>query len=248
MILITRPLAQSKNLKSLISKLGLEFELFPAFEINKINAKVPIQKYDVIIFISVNAVEFGLDYFDNILIDPIKVFAIGPITAKKLFEKSIKVDGYPEKNASSIELLNITYLKFLKDKKILIVRGCGGSETLKNNLQVNNQVNYLEVYDRVPCQLTQLHSESINNFMRSKDGVVIINSVESLLSVIKLVKKESEAFLDIFKESELIVFSERIKVQATKLGFKRIKVAFNPSDEDIIDILSAKKNKKITKI
>ena len=84
--------------------------------------------------------------------------------------------------------------------------------------------------------------------MLSKDGVVIINSVESLSSVLRLVKKESEAFLNKFKESELIVLSERIKVQAVKLGFKKIKVTHNPSDQDIINILSAEKNKKITKI
>ena len=55
-VLLTRPLKQSKNLQSLLNEASLEYVLFPAFEINKIDTVVPNETYDVIIFISVNAV------------------------------------------------------------------------------------------------------------------------------------------------------------------------------------------------
>lgn len=238
MILITRPLAQSENLKSLISKLGLESVLFPAFKINKIKVKKPNQQYDLIIFISTNAVDYAEKYFNSLLTGSIKIFAIGPITAKKLFDKDIKVDGYAQSNSSSKKLLNMPYFKALTNKKILIVRGRGGSENLKNILQEKNQIDYLEVYERVPCNLTPLHSQSLKTFLAAKNGVVIINSVESLSSVISLVRKESEAFLEQLKDRELIVLSERIKSEAEVNGFKKIKVTLNPSDQDIVNILS----------
>ena len=123
MILITRPLAQATNLKSLINNLGIKTALFPTFEINKIKAEIPKQKFDVIIFISANAVDYAEQYFNNIIVEPISIFTIGPITAKKLIEKDIKVDGYPKNNSSSKVLLNMPYFKDLKDTEILIVRG-----------------------------------------------------------------------------------------------------------------------------
>ena len=63
-------------------KASLEYVLFPAFEINKIDTVVPSQHYDVIIFISVNAVIYSEEYFSQLFVEPLKVFAVGPITAK----------------------------------------------------------------------------------------------------------------------------------------------------------------------
>ena len=59
MVLLTRPLVQSKNLQSLLNEASLEYVLFPAFDINKIDTVAPSQSYDVVIFISVNAVIYA---------------------------------------------------------------------------------------------------------------------------------------------------------------------------------------------
>ena len=158
------------------------------------------------------------------------------------------MDGYPKNNSSSKVLLNMPYFKDLKDSEILIVRGKGGSEYLKNTLQVKNNVNYFEVYERVPCDLTRLHSQSIKEFLKVDDGVIVINSLESLSLMIELVNKESKIFLDQFKTREMIVLSDRIKEQAKILGFKKITVTLNPSDQDVVDLLGSKNNKKITRI
>ena len=161
MVLLTRPLIQSKNLQSLLNEASLEYVLFPAFEINKIDTVAPNQRYDVIIFISINAVIYSEEYFSKLFVEPLKIFAVGPTTAKKLTDKGIKVNAYPLENASSQELLAMPECGKLSDKKILIVRGKGGSETLKNSLKVMNQVDYLEVYKRTTCEVSRLHVESI---------------------------------------------------------------------------------------
>ena len=242
MVLLTRPLSQVGNLQSLLEDSDLDYLLFPAFEINKIDTVVPSQRYDIIIFISVNAVIYSEEHFSQLFIEPLKVFAVGPITAKKLTDKGVKVDAYPLENASSKELLLMPECEELSDKKVLIVRGKGGSETLKNALKIMNQVDYFEVYRRTACKVSRLHIESIERFMETPDGIVIANSVESLFNVVKLVKKIRSYHVDQLQSRTLVVLSERIKVQAQSIGFKKVHVANSPSDkETIIEILNQKK-------
>ena len=242
MVLLTRPLTQSKNLQSLLNEASLEYVLFPAFDINKIDTVTPSQSYDVVIFISVNAVIYAEEYFSQLFVEPLKVFAVGPITAKKLTDKGVKVDAYPLENASSQELLAMPECSELADKKVLIVRGKGGSETLKNSLKVMNQVDYLEVYRRAACEVSRLHVESIERFMQTPDGIVIANSVESLFNVVKLVKDIRSYHVDQLKLRTLVVLSERIKVQAQSMGFNNVHVARIPSDKGtIIKLLNQQK-------
>ena len=156
MILITRPVSQTKNLELLLNNRNIDYALFPAFEIIKIQTAAPVEKYDIIIFISVNAVSYAEEHFDELFSDSSKVFAVGPATANQLLKKNIAVDCFPKKNASSQELLKIKECSELSNRKILIVRGKGGSETLKNYLIASNQVDYLEVYERIPCKLSKI--------------------------------------------------------------------------------------------
>ena len=242
MILLTRPLAQVRNLQSLLEDSDLDYVLFPALEINNIDTVAPSESYDVIIFISVNAVIYAEEYFSQLFVEPLKIFAVGPSTAKKLTDKGVKVDTYPLENASSQELLSMPECGKLSDKKILIVRGKGGSETLKNSLKVMNQVDYLEVYRRTACEVSRLHVESIERFIQKPDGIVIANSVESLFNIVKLVKEIRSYHEDQLKSRTLVVLSERIKIQAQSIGFKNVHVARTPSDKGtIIEILNQQK-------
>ena len=242
MVLLTRPLSQVGNLQSLLEDSDLDYVLFPALEINKINTTVPSQTYDIIIFISVNAVIYSEEYFSQLFVEPLKIFAVGPTTAKKLTDKDVKVDAYPLENASSQELLAMPEFGELTDKKILIVRGKGGSEILKNSLKAMNQVDYLEVYRRTACEVSRLHVESIERFMQAPDGIVIANSVESLFNVVKLVKEIRSYHVDQLKSRTLVVLSERIKVQAQSIGFDNVYVARTPSDKGtIMELLNQQK-------
>ena len=242
MVLLTRPLSQVESLQSLLEDSDLDYVLFPALEINKIDTVAPSESYDVIIFISVNAVIYAEEYFSQLFVEPLKIFAVGPSTAKKLTDKGVKVNAYPSENASSQELLAMPECGKLSDKKILIVRGKGGSETLKNSLKVMNQVDYLEVYRRTACEVSRLHVESIERFIQTPDGIVIANSVKSLFNVVKLVKEIRSYHEDQLKSRTLVVLSERIKIQAQSIGFKNVHVARTPSDKGtIIEILNQQK-------
>ena len=241
MLLITRPIAQTKNLESLLLANEIDYAFFPALEIKKLRPIALNHKYDVIIFISVNAVNYAEEYFDQLFIDSVKIFAVGPVTANQLISKNIKVDCYPKKNASSWELLKMKECQALSNKKILIVRGRGGSETLKNNLSFSNQVDYFEVYKRVQCQLTLQHNESLEMFMSYPDGFLMATSEESLVSVMLLVERISSKFIRTLLTKKIIVFSERLRVLAKDLGFTNIEITVNPSDEGLVNILANKK-------
>ncbi len=241
MLLITRPIAQTKNLESLLLENEIDYAFFPALEIKKLRPIVLNHKYDVIIFISVNAVNYAEEYFDQLFITPLKIFAVGPVTAKQLISKNIKVDCYPKKNASSWELLKMKKCLTLSNKKILIVRGKGGSETLKNNLSISNQVDYFEVYKRVQCELTLQHNESLEIFMSYPDGSLMATSEESLVNVMRLVESISSDFIQTLLTKKIIVFSERLRVLAKDFGFTNIEITLNPSDEDLVNLLVDKK-------
>ncbi len=129
----------------------------------------------------------------------------------------------------------------LLNKKILIVRGKGGSETLKNNLSISNQVDYFEVYKRVQCELTVQHNESLEMFMSYPDGFLIATSEESLVNVMRLVESISSDFIQTLLTKKIIVFSERIRVLAKDFGFTNIEITLNPSDEDLVNLLVDKK-------
>ncbi len=241
MLLITRPLAQTNNLELLLEANGIDYALFPAFEVKKFKPIAIKQKYDVIIFISVNAVNYAEEYFKEIFIAPFRVFAVGPVTANQLLKKNITVDCHPQKNASSKELLKMRECINLSGNKILIVRGKGGSETLKDNLSPSNEVDYFEVYERVSCEATSLHKESILSFFNKSDGVLMATSSESLINIMRLVKSISADFIETLISKKIIVYSERLKDFAEDLGFKKIEITDNPSDEDLVSQIINKK-------
>ena len=246
MVLLTRPLAQSNNLQSLLEDASLEYVLFPAIEINKISARIPKQLYDVVIFVSVNAVIYAKEYLDSAIKDSTQIFAVGAATAKCLSANGLRVDAYPEKEASSENLLAMPEFS-LSDKKILIVRGRGGSEVLRNELKKKNLVDYLEVYERSPCEVSPLHIESLERFMDNSAGIVMVNSVESLRSTYQLIKNIRQYHLEEIVKKPVVVLSNRIKEYARMLDFDNIQVAKSQSDEGVLSALLIVNNELLTK-
>jgi len=249
-VLLTRPLAQSNNLQSLLDEVSLEYVLFPAVEINKISAETPKQLYDVVVFVSVNAVIYAREYFNSAIKESTQIFAVGSATAKSLSDNGLIVDAFPENEASSENLLAIPEFA-LTDKRILIVRGKGGSEVLRNKLGKENVVDYLEVYERVPCDVSSLHIESLERFMDNSVGIVMANSIGSLRNIYQLISNIRQYHLEEILQRPIVVLSNRIKEYAETLGFININVAKSQSDEGVLrallDIASEMSNKKYVK-
>lgn len=238
-VLITRPLLQAKSLKSLLENDGHKALLFPALIINKLKVDAEIINYDALIFISKNSVEYSIEQIKFIQNRMPKIFAVGPSTAKKLIDCGIEVDCYPDKNPSSEELLSMPMVSDMEYKKILIVRGRGGRETLKEGLTIkHNYVDYLEVYERKESEVTDLHIESINQLLNNQNGVLTITSEESLLAMLSIVKKIDNKYLDKIVSMPLITLSERISFFAKYVGFIHTYVANKTNNDGLVAVIN----------
>ncbi|ABL02570.1 Uroporphyrinogen III synthase HEM4 [Candidatus Ruthia magnifica str. Cm (Calyptogena magnifica)] len=234
-VLLTRPLLQVEELQSMVTKSGNKPLLFPTLKLNSIDAKVENNYYDVIIFISVNAVEYGLKILKTISYH--KIFAVGSATARKLSENDIEIDDFPRKKASSEALLALDSVAQLYHKTILIFRGQSGREVLKQGLiKQNNQVEYVEVYERVNHNINSLHRQSLDELLSRNEGVISITSIDSM----KLLVKISSQILDVdrLKNYLLVVLSDRIKTYVNSIGFNKVLVTPNTSNNGIISVLT----------
>ena len=109
-----------------------------------------LKTYQHIIFISTNAVHFFLERLKKLsqgIPKNTTISSIGP-TTKILLEKHLSLDVHcPVETFDSENLLKEEIFSNVKDQKILIIRGMGGRETLKNNLEKRGAiVNYGECY------------------------------------------------------------------------------------------------------
>ena len=241
MILVTRPLAQVDKLQILLKQANLDYALFPAFEVQKLMPKLSSERYDVVIFISVNAVIYAHEYLPRLLVKNQKIFAVGPTTANKLMSVGVMVDAYPKENASSAALLALDECQSINNKKILIVRGQGGAETLKSTLDLSNQVDYLEVYERRMLGVSELHQKSIERFMKDGNGVVLGNSNQTLSNILSLVESINPDYASRLKKYPILVLSERIKTYARSLGFDKVHIAPGLGDKEVLsELLSGK--------
>jgi uroporphyrinogen-III synthase len=150
-IIVTRPLQQAQTLARMIEAVGYRAILFPALEIIP---KAPdpadqckLDAADLAIFISANAVTYGLKY-TNLPTD-ISLAAIGNATAAALQQSGYRNIIVPAQGFDSAALLSMEALKNVLGKHIAIFRGVGGRETLRKTLrQRGAKVEYIECYTR----------------------------------------------------------------------------------------------------
>ena len=244
-IVITRPAHQAGALCQLIQAAGGEVTLFPTLAIVPLEPTdethtllSQINHYDLIIFISPNAVEYGLNLIQatTTLADSIKLATIGQGSAKTLQSKLGKEpDIVPEKNFNSEGLLATPALQDnIQQKRILIIRGNGGREVLKATLEQRGAtVDYLEAYKRVkPSPPTgeiqlQLQNQQI--------AAIVVTSAESLKNLLELVPEVVNHQL---LETPLILMNSRLVAVAKEAGFNgRLFSVEEASDEAIVKVL-----------
>ena len=237
--MLTRPFDQVKPLEALVNECGHQALLFPTLKIEALKGSPLKERYDAVIFISANAVEYGLEALSSLDHRHDKIFAVGAATAKKLNDYGFKVDAFPQTKASSESLLAMPEVSELSDKDILIFRGKGGRETLREGLGKNNIVEYIEVYERTQCKIVAFHQTSLTQFLQSDQGVITITSVENLSTLMAMVEKIDVDALESIKQYPLAVLSERIKTYAQSVGFNKIEVAPQTNDEGLIQAIKS---------
>jgi uroporphyrinogen-III synthase len=154
-ILITRPARQSAGLAQKVAALGGMPIIFPAIAILPPadpmalgRAHAALATYDIAIFVSANAVEYGAP-------DPrrwperLVVLAPGPGTAEALATVGIAGARIPVTTFDSEGLLALPELADVKGKRVLILRGDGGREHLGGTLRARGaEVDHVACYRR----------------------------------------------------------------------------------------------------
>jgi len=243
-IVNTRPAQQADALSKGIKAAGGDVLLFPTIEIQPLvlnqENKQKIQQlhqFDIIIFISPNAVNFGLTQIlaETALPKEILLATIGQGSAKSLADQlGRQPDIVPSENFNSEGLLATKVLQNVESKRILIIRGEGGREHLKQTLQSRGaQVEYLNVYRRVKPAISTAQFEQ--NLQKNQIAAIVITSATSLHNLVELTP---DKVVPLLYRAPLVLINQRLVEVAREAGFtSKLIIASAASDEAIIETL-----------
>ena len=154
-IVVTRPRDQAVGLTRRITELGGNVILFPLLEIapaadaSELNTlKQHLSTYDLLIFISPNAVKYGMNALGNVP-NSVRVATVGQSSAMALHHLGIAQVIAPTERFDSEALLALPALQNVAGWKVAILRGNGGRELLGDTLKVRGaRVHYVTCYER----------------------------------------------------------------------------------------------------
>ena len=244
--MITRPAHQAGKLAQGIKAAGGETFLFPTLDIipsvlsEENKEKIQhLKQYDIVIFISPNAVEHGLTQIQALteLPENTLLATIGEGSAKALNQRLGKrPDIVPQENFNSEGLLATTEMQDVDKKRILIIRGNGGREHLKNTLQKRGAlVEYLNVYERIKPETntTELEQYLQNNQI----AAIVITSAESLKNLLELAPAKVTPLL---LQVPLLLINQRLVKIAKEAKFSgHLFIASKAGDDAIIESLKS---------
>lgn len=233
-ILITRPEHQASPIVEQLQANGAIPHLFPLLEIVPKTPAITEITADYLIFISPNAVSFGINVLN--WSSSTSIAAIGKKTADALRQHDIQVEHFPEAGFDTEHFLELSAFQNIKEKHVVIVRGEGGRELLARTLKERGaDVTYAEVYIR---RLPELDIPRLKkHWLQQQLDIIIITSAESLQN---LYQETSRQLKDVswLSQIPLILGSERMLSAANKLGHQGRKwLADNPSDEAVMALL-----------
>ena len=214
-VLVTRPLPQAAALGASIAAFGGEPILFPSIAIEPIAAAAP-QPHELVIFVSVHAVEHGARLIQKMA--STRIAAIGKATAAALAAANLPADIVPIASETSEGLLDHADLQTSSTQSVLIVRGEGGRETMREAFVARGSVvSTLEVYRRVAPSVAAADIDALESRW-SEQGIDVVTatSVETYLKLEALLSERGKALL---RQSTLLAPSERIVAAARNSGF-----------------------------
>lgn len=237
-ILITRPRAQADDFAEKLQGAGFEPIFFPVIEIQAIDNNTAlatvlanIQKYEWVVFTSVNTVEIVLNRSVPSVFSVVQIAAIGPKTAEALHKHGIEPDFVPEEYVAEAILPG---LGDLNGKWVLLPRAEIAREELPKAISKAGGVTHeIVVYRTLPAEIDP------NGLNALKSGVDII-TFTSASTVENFVAVTCQHNLDPLNlpNQPLIACIGPITEQAAKeAGFQNLIVAKEYTTDGLIEIL-----------
>jgi len=239
-ILNTRPAHQQAALTARLEADGARVLSFPVIEIVA-SASPPLDPggYDILLFVSRNAVEHGLARVEPADLPATLQFGvIGAATRDALLDRigdpgSRLIESEP---FNSEALLSAPALQQVAGKRILILRGQAGRNLLGDELAARGaKVEYREVYRReLPARDPGAFDRLTANAFPT---LAILTSNEGMHNLFELVESSAAARL---RTLPWLLISERMRESALKLGHNGpIVIAQSASDDGIWQTICA---------
>lgn len=179
-IVITRPLAESKNLQKQLKRLGFKTLIYPTIEIQKNllteEAKkhlAHISSFHWIVFTSQNGVRFFVETLRELDIDPAilqkkYIAVVGPKTAEEVKKHQLPVHFIPSKFTTE-HLAN--ELQNIQGKKILLPRANIATPKLTEQLEKRGaHVTNIPIYN---TKLTEIHNKEFEKLLETNQILCI---------------------------------------------------------------------------
>lgn len=238
-VLVTRATSQAKPLCTLIEQAGGCAVHWPMLNIKAClnhpdiaRAQRQLSQYTDIIFISANAVTYGLEALHQ-LPKTARLSAVGQQTANTLRQHGYFDVNTPAIDFSSAGLLATAPMQDMQGAKVLIVRGTSGKETLKTALQTRAaEVDYMACYQVEPPQYSASELQSLRQWFVLEPHRVKVITASSQVSLIHLAHLVAS---DGLFATPILPINANMSDKAKLLGFKSIlPPAQNASDEAIL--------------
>lgn len=197
-VIVTRPARQAAVFAQRIAALGGKPLMWPAIVIvppqnraQLADVHARLDDYDIAIFVSANAVEYGARTTPP-WPAKLRTYAPGPGTAEALAAAGITDTRIPAKSWDSEGLLEVAELNDVAGKRIVIFRGEGGREFLGSSLRVRGAI-----VDHVPCYrrvAPQAGAEGLVEAMREgRANALTLTSAEGVDNLMAALGAEGRA-------------------------------------------------------
>jgi uroporphyrinogen-III synthase len=233
-IVVTRPAAQASRFLELARAAGAACVPYPTLQIDHIAlddatcTHLQGRAWDWAIFTSANAVESALEQCPTPL--AARHAAVGRATARTLEQHGVKVDACPA-SANSEGLLELQEFAALAGRGVLLVKGSGGRELLRDALRARGaDVLELEVYRRSVTVPTAAAAAQLHAALTSPGPlVVVVTSAEVLQSLLEHVASDDAARL---RGRTLLVPGPRVAAAGVRLGWTGPVVAAATAEDE----------------
>lgn len=247
---MTRPKHQSAGFIQMLEQAGGQVLAFPSIEISQIELTealkcclTSLNKMDLLIFISANAVEHFVRGLKALALSPSlissKIATIGKATRLKAEAYGLNVSVSPVQGFNSEALLAMQGFQQaqLQGKKCLIIRGLGGLAKLGDELHNRGaKVFYAELYQRaIPSVDGNISRQALSqHWLDWGISGITCTSNESLQNLYDMLEPPGRhAMLN----TQLLVASNRARKLAQSLGFKSVRVAKSAANQHMFEAL-----------
>jgi uroporphyrinogen-III synthase len=226
-IVVTRPQRQAAVLAAKIGSLGGVPIIWPAIVILPPPDRGPLEQahaalrdYDIAVFVSANAVEFGAPA-PNRWPAHIVTYAPGPGTAETLAAAGIPDARVPVTSLDSEGLLELPALADVTGKRIVIFRGEGGREFLGNTLRSRGAI-----VDHVPCYRRVAPQSGADGLVEAmRDGRAHAVTLTSSEGLDNLIAALGPAGCELLSRLPVFAAHPRIAERAREHGLRAVETA-----------------------